>query len=49
MTKGRKRVFFEEKNRKTSAIWRVGSPDHVRQAAKIFGFLSFEKKNRSQP
>jgi hypothetical protein len=41
----KRKVFFsEEKKQKTFDLWRGGSPDYVRQSAKVFWFF-FSKKN----
>jgi hypothetical protein len=36
--------FFEKKNQKTLAPWRVGPGEHTHQTPKVFCFFSSEKK-----
>jgi hypothetical protein len=43
--KGKERMFFfEKKNQKTLAPWRVGPGEHTHQTPKVFCFFSSEKK-----
>jgi hypothetical protein len=39
--------FFEKKNQKTFAPWRVEGGEHSRQRTKVFCFFSSEKKSPS--
>jgi hypothetical protein len=39
-----KSFFFEKKNQKTFAYWRVGSGELMRRRADVFFFLALEKK-----